>query len=334
MRSEEEHFQRIDRPLCSSLRSSVESTNLSEEHALLRNSSSRESLLRKSKGELLRSSFADVSDMVVKASSKSKRVRRLSSSLCHLQLNDLQLHGREDDMKLLMDKLLELKNKRDDRRGSMIYRKRSEMFSSVSSLNSIDSVGNSYNMDSSLSDLLLISGPSGVGKSALVMNGLRDPAQRMGLVFSGGKFDLNKTALPLSAFVDAMVSLTQTVLEGDERKKKRIRNDIKEDFGEENIALLVKALPGCEELFPLQKQRSQSFITSSERSNSSIARLQYAIRRLLKIICSHLEGVVLVFDDIQWACKSTLDLLKSISLDSDIPYLFIVGAYRDDQIQE
>ena len=41
-----------------------------------------------------------------------------------------------------------------------------------------------------------------------------------------------------------------------------------------------------------------------------------------------------MFDDIQWACKSTLDLLKSISLDSDIPYLFIVGAYRDDQIQE
>ena len=46
----------------------------------------------------------------------------------------------------------------------------------------------------------------------------------------------------------------------------------------------------------------------------------------------HLMG--LDYDDMQWACKSTLDLLKSISLDSDIPYLFIVGAYRDDQIQE
>ncbi len=66
----------------------------------------------------------------------------------------------------------------------------------------------------------------------------------------------------------------------------------------------------------------------------SIAQMQYAIRRLLKIICSNLKGVILFIDDLQWSDTATLDLLKSIVLDGDIPSLLIVGAYREDEVPE
>ena len=67
----------------------------------------------------------------------------------------------------------------------------------------------------------------------------------------------------------------------------------------------------------------------------SISRMHYAVRRLLKIICSHLKGVVVLFiDDLQWGDTATLDLLKSIVLDGDIPSLLIVGAYREDEVPE
>ena len=36
----------------------------------------------------------------------------------------------------------------------------------------------------------------------------------------------------------------------------------------------------------------------------------------------------------QWADTTTLDLLKSISLDADIPSLLMVGAYREDEVTE
>ena len=130
------------------------------------------------------------------------------------------------------------------------------------------------------------------------MKGVRDPAEKMCMTFVGGKFS-NNTSLPLSAFVDAMASLTNTniVIEGD--KGKKIQNAITDTFGEEDALLLVKALPGCEKLFPLQKDEAIHNQTSQLAGKEAISRLQYAIRRLLKIICTHLNGLVLFIDDLQ-----------------------------------
>mmetsp|Transcript_23906 Transcript_23906/g.51720 ORF Transcript_23906/g.51720 Transcript_23906/m.51720 type:complete len:140 (+) Transcript_23906:668-1087(+) len=63
-------------------------------------------------------------------------------------------------------------------------------------------------------------------------------------------------------------------------------------------------------------------------------RLQYAIRRLLKVICTNLKGVVLFIDDLQWSDTATLDLIRSIALDAEIPSLLLVGAYREDEVPE
>ena len=44
--------------------------------------------------------------------------------------------------------------------------------------------------------------------------------------------------------------------------------------------------------------------------------------------------MVLFIDDLQWSDTATLDLLKSIVLDGEIPSLLIVGAYREDEVPE
>lgn len=64
----------------------------------------------------------------------------------------------------------------------------------------------------------------------------------------------------------------------------------------------------------------------------TVMRLQYAIRRLLRAICKNLKGVVLFIDDLQWSDVATIELLKSIALDRDIPSLLLVGAYRADEV--
>ena len=138
----------------------------------------------------------ELTQSVVIAAKNSRRTTLdRSTSMAQLRLSDMKLHGREGDMKYLQKKLLELKKNKG--------------------------VGSN---NSNLPELILISGISGSGKSALVMKGVRDPAERMGMVFVGGKFDLNNTALPMSAFVDAIV---KQVMNGEIRQKKYCKRHYK-----------------------------------------------------------------------------------------------------------
>lgn len=235
-----------------------------------------------------------------------------------LNLANMKLHGREEDMDTLHTKLVELKRRKEE------------------------------GDPATKPELIMIKGSSGTGKSTLVMRGVKDPAEELGLTFAYGKFDLNNSSMPLSAFVDAMVSLTNSVIGKDQGYK--IQHDINEAFSEGDRLLLARALPNCEGLFPLQQEeiyRRRASVTDYGSSESiayqqyqtlqcqgkiAIARLHYKIGKLLQIICTYLQGVVLFIDDLQWSDTATIDLLRS--LDGDFQSLLIIAAYRDDEVSE
>ena len=251
----------------------------------------------------------------------------------------MKLHGREDDMKLLRGKLLELKNN-DNSRKKAKDANCSNVPIHIQRLSSDESIASTNNGGASLPEIILVSGISGVGKSALVMKGLKDPATKMGLTFISGKFDLSNTALPMSAFCDAMASLAKIIMEGSDKEK--IKGDIKETLEEDDVTLLVRALPGCDGLFPTSQNNMLEEQDNGDDNNNpnkmigkdAISRLQYLIRQLLKIMCSHLKGLVIFMDDLQWSDIATLDLLQNISLDSELQSLLLVGAYREDEVPE
>ena len=251
----------------------------------------------------------------------------------------MKLHGRENDIKLLRGKLRELAKKKD-----------------------VDAAEENNKHEGNNSNLILVSGTCGTGKSALIQKGLGNDASKIGCTFTSGKFDA-KLRSPLSAFSDAMTNLARYITVEHEKKRKSlsgglpiatlIRDQIQNEFDDYDVEQLRRVLPGCAEL--LGARRSSLFGPSSEaegavphRSASSskldslkrhsgkesISRVHYAIRRLLKVICSYLKGVVLFIDDLQWSDIATLELLKSIVLDREIPSLLIVGAYREDEVPE
>lgn len=152
----------------------------------------------------------ELSDMVVKAAKNSRRVNKAASNLTQLNLIDMKLYGREEDMKLLRSKLLALKNRAD--------------------------------ATETMPELVLISGVSGTGKSSLAMKGVKYPAEKMGMTFVCGKFDLNNASIPLSAFSYAMASLTRSIIEGDMKMKKKILDGITEHFDDKDMALISKAV--------------------------------------------------------------------------------------------
>ena len=97
------------------------------------------------------------------------------------------------------------------------------------------------------------------------------------------------------------------------RKKTRIHDDITGTFGEGDLTLLVRALPGCERLFPLHNEvcgngNKETMASVSVVGKEAVSRLQYTIRRLLKIICTHLDGVVLFIDDMQARIRLTANM--------------------------
>ena len=105
--------------------------------------------------------------------------KRLISHLYYVSrlfADALRLHGREDDLNFLKDELVYLKK------------------------------------GGSQQDAILVAGVSGVGKSALVARGIKNPAEKMGVAYASGKFDLNKNALPFSAFAGALSELTKHVM--------------------------------------------------------------------------------------------------------------------------
>jgi len=121
----------------------------------------------------------EISERVVKAAESNRRSKKVTSSLAQLRLANMKLHGRENDMKLLRGKLLELKKNsnwdkndnsansstdkgtKDVIEGSALVREDSRRRISIVN---IEQTG-------ILPELILISGISGTGKSALVMKG-------------------------------------------------------------------------------------------------------------------------------------------------------------------
>jgi predicted ATPase len=198
-------------------------------------------------------------------------------------------------------------------------------------------------------EMILVSGASGSGKSALIQKGLGDQASKLGYAFTSGKFD-DKLRCPLSAFSDAMACLASYIMVEHDKKgdlsstgglstATLIRDKIQSEFDDEDVEQLRRVLPGCEELLGTSANGStletvKRQVSLALAGKESISQMHYAIRRLLKIICSHLKGVVLFIDDLQWSDTATLDLLKSIVLDGEIPSLLIVGAFREDEVPE
>ncbi len=267
----------------------------------------------------------------------------------------MKLYGRDDDIKLLRSKLRELEN--DDDYGD-----------GHAAQNNDRHDGDNPSKQSTYNNLILVSGTSGTGKSALIRKGLGEPAAKNGYAFAPGKFD-EKLRRPLSAFTDAMASLAKYIAVAESNEKEGvsstgglstatlIRYKIQDEFDEEDVDQLRRVLPGCAEL--LGKPKLSSLSKSSEADEEadtaallesapvsrlgilsplagkeSISQLHFAIRRLLKIICSNLKGVILFIDDLQWSDTATLDLLMSIVLDGEIPSLLVVGAYREDEVPE
>src|SRR5215475_5036948 len=173
-------------------------------------------------------------------------------------------------------------------------------------------------------ELVLVSGYSGVGKSSVV-NELQPVLVRPRGIFASGKFDQYKRDIPYSILAQAFQSLIRPLLGKSEADLAPWRDALREALGPNaglivdlvpEVKLIIGEPPPVPELPPQEAQR----------------RFQLVFRQFIGVFARPEHPLALFLDDLQWLDAATLDLVEDLLSRSDLRNLFLIGAYRDNEV--
>ncbi len=180
-------------------------------------------------------------------------------------------------------------------------------------------------LKSNRTQLLLVSGYSGVGKTALVRS-LYDPLAREWGFCLGGKSDQLKGDIPFATIAQAFQELVQYILTESEEQIAYWTERLQEELGS-GLGFIVRLIPQLELL--IGKQHSPLELGSDESK-----RFKTIFRQFIKVFARPEHPLVLFLDDLQWADADTLQMIKSLVLDGDDLSLLLIGSYRDNEVGE
>jgi PAS domain S-box-containing protein len=173
-------------------------------------------------------------------------------------------------------------------------------------------------------ELALVSGYSGIGKSSVVNELHKALVPPRGL-FASGKFDQYKRDIPYATLGQAFQSLVRSLLTQSEAELGQWRESLSEALGP-NGQLMVNLVPELE--LVIGKQPPVAELPPQEAQN----RFQMVFRNFVGVFASKEHPLALFFDDLQWLDAATLDLLEHLATHSEVRHLLLVGAYRDNEI--
>ena len=172
--------------------------------------------------------------------------------------------------------------------------------------------------------LLLVSGYSGIGKSALV-NELHKTLVPTCGIFASGKFEQYKRDIPYAAITQALENIVQEILGRSDDEVQLYESKLHQGLGL-NGYLLTELVPDLELL--IGKQPILPELTAFEAEK----RLMSAIRQLIIAVSSRGQPLVLFFDDLQWSDLSSLGVLSDLATHPEMHNLLLIGAYRDNEV--
>ncbi len=173
--------------------------------------------------------------------------------------------------------------------------------------------------------LVVVDGPSGVGKSALVA-AARAPVREAGGLLVTGKFDQLRRGGPYSALAEAMRGLVFGLLAGDPARLERTTTALRHALADDAPWLL----PVVPEARALLGPTAPPHRASPAETQARVAR---AVARFLRVVAAHSAGPLLLFiDDLQWADVATLEVLRALLLDERGARVLLVCARRTEAL--
>jgi len=177
-------------------------------------------------------------------------------------------------------------------------------------------------------ELILISGPSGSGKSSLSQI-LREPVQSRGGSFITAKFDQLKHPDSfgpiISAFTEYLdIVVSKGTIDSIKETRKAIVDEVDGDIG-----ILTGMIPGLEAIVGEQQHKNDQMHQVAQGSDST-SRFLHACQRFVRAVCSPEHPLVFFLDDMQWADPCSLELFNSLLQDEESNSIIFVAACRSE----
>ncbi|MDD2864471.1 MAG: AAA family ATPase [Methylococcales bacterium] len=172
---------------------------------------------------------------------------------------------------------------------------------------------------------VFISGLPGIGKTRLIQELQRPLVENHGY-FTSGKFDQYQKNIPYSSLLQALRNLIRTLLTESDSRVEFWKHRILETLDNKGrvicdvipeLTILIGQQPECALLPPVEARN----------------RFNNLFGRFLACLAQRNYPLVLFIDDLQWCDSATFDFLHHIFANStDYPYLFFIGAYRNNEV--
>ncbi|MDM9581586.1 trifunctional serine/threonine-protein kinase/ATP-binding protein/sensor histidine kinase [Nostoc sp. GT001] len=174
------------------------------------------------------------------------------------------------------------------------------------------------------SELMLVAGFSGIGKTTVV-NEVHKPITQQCGYFIKGKYDQFNRNIPFSAFVQAFRSLMGQILSASDTELAHWKEQMLAAVGE-NGQVLIEVIPELECIIGSQPPIIELVGSASQN------RFNLLFGKFIRVFTKKEHPLVIFLDDLQWADSASLNLLKLLMSESEAGYLLVLGAYRDNEV--
>ncbi|MEM7714392.1 MAG: ATP-binding sensor histidine kinase [Cyanobacteria bacterium P01_A01_bin.68] len=179
-------------------------------------------------------------------------------------------------------------------------------------------------VSSGSSEMILVAGFSGIGKTAVVSE-VHKPIVKQRGYFIKGKFDQFNRNVPLDAFVQAFRDLVGQLLTENYAQLSIWKHKILQAVGEQG-QVIIDVIPELEKI--IGKQSSVTELSGTAAQN----RFNLLFQKFIQVFTNKSHPLVIFLDDLQWADSASLKLIKLLLSDSQTGYLLMIGAYRDNEV--
>lgn len=175
-------------------------------------------------------------------------------------------------------------------------------------------------------EVTLVAGFSGVGKSSLVQEIYRPITRKRGY-FIHGKFDQFKRDIPYDSLIQAFRGLVRQLLTESEERIAGWRAKLGEALAT-NGRIIIDVIPEVELI--IGEQPAVPELQPGEAQN----RFNLVFQNFVRSFAAADHPLCIFLDDLQWADLPSLALLELFATDVGTGYIFIIGAYRDNEVGE
>lgn len=174
------------------------------------------------------------------------------------------------------------------------------------------------------SEMMLVAGYSGIGKSSLVAEIHKPITEKQGY-FISGKYDQFQRDVPYSAVISAFQDLVKQLLTENETQLNQWRQELLAALGP-NGQVIIDVIPEIELITGTQPPVPE--LGPAEALN----RFNWVFQNFIRVFCTPAHPLVVFLDDLQWADSASLKLIKLMMTDRQMRSLLLIGAYRDNEV--